>query len=193
MPKAESKATPGSAGQPETGARKERESTANRKEELFGQNRQRLLAYFISCGISRDRADDLLQMVWIKLQNARLDESRGNNHRPLLGTMAKQVIVDEVRKANAQMRSAEEVGLYDREGDELPLADKQATNPEMAACIKQALECLSDDEREAVLLTCGKFTQREIAEEMKISRSTVKRLLTGAAKKVRPFFPALKD
>ena len=149
---------------------------------LYRELREPLLRYLVCLGLSNDEAQDVVQDAFLSL------------HRYLAGGGAQENIRGWVfRVAHNQARNRQ--GSYQRRFGETLNAETDArvdeTTPEQMVLEKEkfrrlgeAIELLTDPERECLLLRAGGLRYREISEVLGIATSTVGDTIERAIKKL---------
>jgi RNA polymerase sigma-70 factor (ECF subfamily) len=140
--------------------------------ELYAAVAGKVLAYLVGLSGERATAEDLLQLTFLKVHQARSSYVRGANPIPWIYTIAHRTFLDEARRrkrARARLtadglapdtRAAGLDGGEEAEGDE---------SGEAQAALA-ALEKLPEKQREALLLT--KIHGRTLAEAAAITGTT---------------------
>lgn len=143
--------------------------------ELYACVAPRLLHYLLRMAGDRARAEDLLQLTFLKLHKARAAYVRGADPLPWLYAIAHRTFIDDARKhkrARVHLAAAAD-GVPEVAADltGAPVADAVAgPDPELARATLAALERLPANQREAVVLT--KLEGKSIAEAAEITGST---------------------
>jgi RNA polymerase sigma-70 factor (ECF subfamily) len=147
---------------------------------LYALLAPRILAYLR--GLIRDRAaaEDLLQLTFLKVHEARAVYVRGANPIPWIYTIAHRTCLDELRKRKrSRVRLTKDGERTIEPAATLTGGAEDAQAPEVDAernaAALAALEGLPPNQREAVLLT--KVHGRSLAEAARITGTT-----TGAIK-----------
>jgi RNA polymerase sigma factor (sigma-70 family) len=124
--------------------------------ELYAALAPRILGYLIGLAGDRATAEDLLQLTFMKLHQARSAYVKGANPVPWLYTIAHRTCLDEMRRRKrAWVRVSSDGNLpYEPSVDITGTADPQPSTDEAAiARGLAALASLPDPLRQAVLLT----------------------------------------
>lgn len=156
--------------------------------ELYGLIAGKILGYLVGLAGDRATAQDLLQVTFLKLHQAREHYVRGANPVPWIYTIAHRTFLDEARKRKRARTKLSGDGTPpetqvadlagnpvngdgrpdERAGGDLPAGDG-APSPAAAAALA-ALEDLPARQREALLLT--KIHGRSLVEAAAITGST---------------------
>jgi RNA polymerase sigma-70 factor (ECF subfamily) len=142
--------------------------------ELYAALAPRILGYLTGLAGDRPTAEDLLQLTFMKLHEARSAYVRGANPVPWLYTIAHRTCLDEIRRRKrARVRVSTDGNLpYEPSVDITGAADPQSAVDEAAiARGLDALATLSPPLREAVLLT--KIHGHSSAQAASIAGTTV--------------------
>ena len=141
---------------------------------LYARLAGKVLAYLLGLVGDRAAAEDLLQLTFLKLHQARGIYVRGADPVPWIYTIAHRSFLDEARRrkrsrtvltsdgAPPDARAANLAGIEEEAG---PGTDAEATHAALAA-----LQELPENQREALLLT--KIHGRSIAEAAAITGTT---------------------
>ncbi len=151
--------------------------------------------YALLCGMVRDReeARDLTQEAFIRAYR-QLDRFRGDaGFYTWLYRIAMNVAIDHLRRQRSRRQEAFEEGVAARDGDGAIDPAHSRADPSRAVerqqigeAIFQALEKLSDEHRQVILLReVEGLSYREIAEVMEIPEGTVMSRLFYARRKLR--------
>ncbi len=129
---------------------------------------------------SRGDAEELTQEVFLKAYAAfgRYDADRATTPLPYFFTIARNAIIDWRRK---QRTLVLEPDLMHTFSDDQPLPDGVAIRAEDANALYRALDKLSEDMREALLLRfMGGLSGREVADQMGKSEDAIRQLQSRA-------------
>jgi RNA polymerase sigma-70 factor (ECF subfamily) len=130
---------------------------ANAFHVLYERLAPRLLGYLTSLIGERAAAEDLLQLTFLKLHQARRVYVRGADPVPWLYTIAHRTFLDETRRRRrSRVRLTDEGQLPDQLSVDLSgagEAEGEAAAPELSQVTLGALSHLPHQQREALLLT----------------------------------------
>jgi RNA polymerase sigma-70 factor (ECF subfamily) len=143
--------------------------------ELYALVAPRVYGYLVKMARQRALADDLLQQTFLKVHRARAAYVRGADPIPWIFAIAHRTFLDEARK---QKRAVVRVG----DDEVLPEVAAAITgesierrddppDPELTQAALAALDQLSEQHREAVVLT--KLAGKSVAEAAEIAGTTV--------------------
>ena len=132
-------------------------------------------------------AEDLVQETFFRVWNRihTFDEERGN-FQGWLVTVARNRAFDYLRSlANAELAATASIDDLDQAGY-FVCSDDQADRISKERAVGEALEALSEDQREVIELThLQGMTQTEIAEKLRKPLGTIKGLVRSALKNLR--------
>jgi len=158
-------------------------------ETLYLRHKGGLYRYFLRQCSSRDIAEELFQDVWMKVVNARQNYEQTAKFTTYLYRIAHNRLVDYYR----HLSSAQYAQRF--EGDHQEAIDMQSEHTsapveleqaQLNAAVKEAVENLPFDQREAFLLQQeGHLSLADIAEISGTSRETIKSRLRYALNKLR--------
>src|SRR5262249_13145260 len=143
--------------------------------ELYAVVAPKLYGYLVKMARQRALADDLLQQTFLKVHRARPAYIRGADPIPWIYAIAHRTFLDETRRQKRAVvnvsadESLPEIAAaltgesVDRAGDR--------PDPELASAALAALDQLSEQHREAVVLT--KLAGKSVAEAAEIAGTTV--------------------
>jgi RNA polymerase sigma-70 factor (ECF subfamily) len=150
------------------------EGDAGAFHALYRELAPRLLAYLVSLIGERAAAEDLLQLTFLKLHEARHLYVRGADPVPWLYTIAHRTFLDETRRRRrARVRLTDAGQLPDQSLADLSGAretDGTPADPELAKVTLGALSHLPPNQREALVLT--KLHGHSLAEAAAIVGTT---------------------
>ncbi|CAN5834665.1 sigma-70 family RNA polymerase sigma factor [soil metagenome] len=148
------------------------EGDAQAFRELYALVSPRLFGYLVKISRERVLASDLLQLTFLKVHRARAAYIRGADPLPWIYAIAHRTFIDEVRK---RQRDAVRLGNdVDPEQAPAPDADDRgndAADSELITAALSALSRLSDEQRQAVVLT--KLEGKTLAEAAEIAGTSV--------------------
>ena len=143
---------------------------------LYAMLAPRVLAYLAGLLGDRAAAEDVLQVAFMKVHEARGSYVRGANPIPWIYTIAHRTCLDEMRKRKrSRVRLTKDGDLHAVPTAHITGAPQDASSVEderasSAAAAMAALEHLPDNQRQALLLT--KVHGRSIAEAAMITGTT---------------------
>jgi RNA polymerase sigma-70 factor (ECF subfamily) len=142
---------------------------------LYAQVAGKVLAYLVGLTGDRATAEDLLQLTFLKLHQARAGYVRGANPVPWIYTIAHRTFLDEARRRKrSRTRLTNEGVPPDTSAADLDGTATEARSDEpdseAAAAALAALSKLPERQREALLLT--KIHGRSLAEAAAITGTT---------------------
>jgi RNA polymerase sigma factor (sigma-70 family) len=135
----------------------------------------KVLAYLVGLAGDRATAEDLLQLTFLKLHQARAGYVRGANPVPWIYTIAHRTFLDEARRRKRSRTRlttdgvAPDTSAADLDGT-ATAARRDEPDNEAAAAALAALSRLPERQREALLLT--KIHGRSLAEAAAITGTT---------------------
>lgn len=144
---------------------------------LFAEYYESLVRMLYRRTGDRDRAEDIAQETF-----ARAVAAPPRNPRPWLFAVALNLVREEGRKATRQDRR---LVLYRAEQEHAAeSADDVLDKTERIARVRQALEALSERDREALLLKAEGFSYDDIAATLGLARGAVGTTLSRARRKL---------
>lgn len=154
-------------------------------EALVRQHNRRIYNICYRFTASANDAEDLTQEVFIKVyRTLRTFDGQKGSFNTWVTTVTRNLLVDHFRKTkqervtdsiDASIRPQEGLSLGDRLEDKKPSPDDQVAGKEMQRMIQQALEKISPDLREAVILRdLQDMDYKEIARVLRVPEGTVK-------------------
>lgn len=135
---------------------------------------------------SRETARDIVQEIFIKIWLLREDLPQKDSFRNFLFIVARNHILDELRRKVKEDPFAGQLQDWFRQS---PLqADQQLLYHESQALIHQAVSNLPEQQRQVYLLTRENgWSQEEIAQYLQVSKNTVKTHMARALTAIREF------
>jgi RNA polymerase sigma-70 factor (ECF subfamily) len=142
---------------------------------LYAMLAPRVLAYLAGLLGDRAAAEDVLQLAFIKVHDARASYVRGANPIPWVYTIAHRTCLDEMRRRkrsrlrltkDGELRAGAAAHITGVAEEARPREDDHAS----AAAAMAALERLPDNQRQALMLT--KIHGRTVAEAAMITGTT---------------------
>lgn len=198
-----------SAGEPERLSDEElvrrfNEGDASAFEELLQRYQRPLFNFILRSVRERDRAEELLQDVFLKVLQ-RSSEFQGNSKfSTWLYTIARNLCIDTSRKMvfrrhrslDAPLRSDEAEGatLLDRVASTVPAADREAIGQDLQARIAAAIEELPEEQREVFLMReVQNMAFKEIADVVGVPENTVKSRMRYALERLQRALAEYED
>jgi len=154
----------------------------SRLGELYERHKEGLFAYFFRCSNDRFQSEDLVQNVFIKVLKYK-DQFKGTGaFNYWLYRIARNVWLDAVRK-NDPMRRAEIIDSDRLEGPFSMNAAHMMTQDDRKEKLRRALDMISPDKKDAILLSrYHGLDYKTIAEMSDCSESAIKsRVMRGIA------------
>ena len=125
----------------------------------------------------RDRAEDIAQETF-----ARAHMAPPHNPRPWLFAVALNLVREDGRRA---VRQGRRLQLLKAESpDSAPMPDNEYDRAERTAAVRQALEQLSERDREALLLKAEGFNYDEIAAALGLAKGAIGTTLARARRRL---------
>lgn len=151
--------------------------------ELFDRYGKRLFHFSIGYLKSVENAEEIVQDVFLKIWNIREELLVDKSFESYLFTIAKNAILNTVRKSKSEQVYRNYVKLHP---DKNVLLDDELDFNELEKAYRNAIEQLSPRRKEIFLLSKEKFLPNaEIAIKMNISIKTVENQMTSAIAEVR--------
>lgn len=150
-------------------------------DSMFQEHAGPLLAFLAYRVGDRATAEDILADTFERAYRKRrsFDPRRGSE-KAWLYTVALNLVRDRARRSAAESRSLEQASLH------RGVAEDPADDVERRQTVQEALEVLTEDEREAVALRYGAdLTLPEIAKLQKLPLSTIEGRVYRALRKLR--------
>lgn len=145
-------------------------------EQLYDQMRK--LVFTVCLGVVKNRglAEELMQETFVTVWT-RSGEFRGSGYKTWILTVARH------KSINALKKNRRETAVDFMENEYL--GGGYELNTDTGIVLKQALEKLSGDERQIVLMRNAGMKAKEIAQVLKLPRGTVSWKYTQALKKLK--------
>ena len=144
---------------------------------------------------NKENAEDVTSEFFIRLWDKAEQFKPGNGHKGYLAVIARNMVVDFLRKhkkeeLSALLQDLGQEGEEDNKGSIIKLAEDKTNQVEEqvigSMTISQALELLKPSERQIISLkVLGEMTFKEIAAAMEIPMGTVTWKYQNAIKKLR--------
>lgn len=151
--------------------------------ELFDRYGKRLHRFAIAYLKSTENAEEIVQDVFLKIWNNRKDLSPDKSFESYLFTIAKNGILNTIRKSKSQQAYLNFTILHP--GKDV-LLDEELDFNELERAYSNAVDQLSPRRKEIFLLSrVHSLSNAEIAERMNISSKTVENQMTSALAEIR--------
>lgn len=141
---------------------------------------------------SETKAHDVVQTVFIALitKPERFDPMRGNLRSFLLTqTHSRSIDLMRSEKARAQREQKQGTVAMKQQENSTDSVEDQIVKMQLSASMNKALAKLSDDERDAIVLSYYKgFTYREVAAQLNQPEGTVKSRIRAGMAKLKIYF-----
>jgi RNA polymerase sigma-70 factor, ECF subfamily len=139
-------------------------------DELYGLAAPRLLNIVARMTQDRQRAEDIVQMTFLKLHRKKQQYRSGSPVMPWLTVIARRTLLDESRSLRHRRESLSEDGIVDQAHDGVDLG-----HLERRAQVRLALEQLPSQYREAIELTkLDGLSGNEAADLLNTTRAAIK-------------------
>lgn len=151
--------------------------------ELFDRYGKRL--YYFSKGYlkSSESAEEIVQEVFLKIWNNRLELSVGNSLESYLFTITRNGVLNTIRKSKSEQAY---VAYKKSNPEKNVLLDDELNFNELEEAYREAIEQLSPRRKEIYMLSKEQFfSYAEIATKMNISVKTVENQMTSASSEIR--------
>lgn len=155
-------------------------------EQLFDAYWDHIYKVAFTLTKSRETARDIVQEIFIKIWLLREELPQKDSFRNFLFIVARNHILDELRRKVKEDPFASQLQAWFRQS---PIqADQQLLYHESQALIHQAVSNLPEQQRQVYLLTRENgWTQEEIAQQLQVSKNTVKTHMTRALHAIREY------
>jgi len=151
--------------------------------ELFDRYGKRLHRFAIAYLKSTENAEEIVQDVFLKIWNNRKDLSPDKSFESYLFTIAKNGILNTIRKSKSEQAYLNFAILHP--GKDV-LLDEELDFNELERAYSNAVDQLSPRRKEIFLLSrIHSLSNSEIAERMNISSKTVENQMTSALAEIR--------
>jgi RNA polymerase sigma-70 factor (ECF subfamily) len=173
-----------------------RDGDARAFEELVARHRRGLFNFLLRSVQNRSRAEELLQEVFLRVVRSKDRYERTAKLTTWLYTIARNLCVDESRRAkfrrttslDAPRRGLEEDGpsmIETVAADQVP-TDERAAAPQIRQRIARAIDLLPEDQREVFLMRqINGLSFKEIGDVVGAPENTVKSRMRYALEKLR--------
>ena len=173
-----------------------RDGDARAFEELVARHRRGLFNFLLRSVQNRSRAEELLQEVFLRVVRSKDRYERTAKLTTWLYTIARNLCVDESRRAKFRRTTSLDAPRRGLDGDgpamiENVAADEVATDdraaaPQIRARIARAIDLLPEDQREVFLMRqVNGLSFKEIGDIVGAPENTVKSRMRYALEKLR--------
>lgn len=173
-------------------------------EELLQRYQRPLFNFILRSVRERDRAEELLQDVFLKVLQRSSEFQGSSKFSTWLYTIARNLCIDTSRKMvfrrhrslDAPLRAddAESATLLDRVASPAPEADRQAIGHDLQARIAAAIEELPEEQREVFLMReLQNMAFKEIADVVGVPENTVKSRMRYALERLQRALAEYED
>ena len=180
------------------------EGDADAFERLVRRYERPLYNFILRSVRRRERADELLQDVFLKVVQRSRDFKGNSKLSTWLYTIARNLCIDHSQKMvfrrhkslDAPSRSGEEEGptLLERQASDAPEADRAAIAKDLQARISVAVEELPEEQREVFLLRQVEgMAFKEIAAVVEVPENTVKSRMRYALERLQRALDKYRD
>ena len=151
---------------------------------LFAHFAPRVKSYMLRLGMTDAQAEDLAQEAMLSVwRKAHLFDPGKAEAATWIFTISRNLRIDALRRERHPEASEEELAEF---RDEAPLADQRVHETERQNRLREAMRCLSDDQREVVQMSFfADLAHSAIAEKLNLPLGTVKSRLRLAMIRVR--------
>jgi RNA polymerase sigma-70 factor (ECF subfamily) len=182
-----------------------REGDAKAFEVLVTRHRRGLFNFLLRSVNNRSRAEELLQEVFMRVIRAKGRYQQTARFSTWLYTIARNLCVDESRRAKFRRHASldaprrgrdggERESMLDRTAAEQVSVDDEAMGPTIQQRLKEAVEQLPDDQREVFLMRqLGGLSFKQIGKAVGAPENTVKSRMRYALEKLREQLKDLRD
>jgi RNA polymerase sigma factor (sigma-70 family) len=152
--------------------------------ELFQEHSTPLLKFLTSRFRDREDAAEIAQEAWLRMHRLENPEQL-SNPKAYLFQMASNLGVDRARRQALEQRVCREQ-LLGNSGEGLPSAERSVAAEESIELVRQALEDLPGDCRQAFVLHRGRdLSYPDIAAQLGVSTSMVEKYIARALRHLR--------
>lgn len=182
-----------------------REGDARAFEILMARHRRGILNFLYRSVNNHSRAEELLQEVFLRVIRAKARYQQTARFSTWLYTIARNLCVDESRRAKFRRHLSLDAPRRGRDGDqresmldgtaaEQVSVDDQAMGPTIQGRLKAAIDGLPEDQREVFLMRqLGGLSFKQIGEVVGAPENTVKSRMRYALEKLRGELQDLRD
>ncbi len=152
-------------------------------DALFDEHADGLLAFLTYRLGDRATAEDVLADTFERVLRSRRFDPRRGSAKAWLYTIALNLVRDRARRAEVEQRALRDLA---EAAEPVPAADRVAQRVELRQTVAEAMEVLSDEEREAVSLRFGAdLSVPEMAKLLDLPLTTVEGRVYRALRKLR--------
>lgn len=152
--------------------------------QLFDQYWEPLYLGVVALVKSKEMAHDLLQEIFLKIWNTRDQLPQKENVRNYLYIVARNHVFNELRKKSREVSFQEHIIQHFTDGTASAL--EQMISKESRELIERAVQRLPEQQRMVYMLTRQQgLSQDEIAQQLSISKSTIKTHMSRALNAIR--------
>ncbi len=152
-------------------------------QALFEKYSQRIYRFSLGYLKSTQEAEEIVQDVFLRVWKAREELLVERSFESYLFTIAKNTILNTIRKANYEKAYLEYSSLHSNKNS---LLDEELDFKELDRIYRQAIEKLPARRKEVYRLSRDKgLSNREIANELGISVKTVENQMTAALSAIK--------
>ena len=150
---------------------------------LFDKYSQRIYRFSFSYFKNKEEAEEIVQEVFLKIWKMRSELSSGKSFDSLLFVIAKNTILNTIRKAKSEQVYLDYVLLNPAKAVSL---DEELDFHELERIYKRAVDQLSPKRKEIFLLSRkDSLSNAEIASRLSISVKTVENQMTSALAEIK--------
>ncbi len=155
-------------------------------EQLFDQYWDPIYQVAFTLTKSRETARDMVQEIFIKVWLKREELPQKDSFRNFLFIVARNHILDELRRKTLETPFTEQLQAWFRESP--TAADQRLLYQESQALLRKAVDTLPGQQRQVYLLTRENgWSQDEIAQHLQLSKSTIKTHMARALAAIRAY------
>lgn len=153
--------------------------------QLFESLRDRVYRYVITIVANSAIAEEITQDAFIKLYSFLRDGGHVSHHQAWVYRTAHNLAINEGCRKGFSSHSVDWEWLSRVRSDPAPNPEQRALEQEKYTRLRRALNELSPQQRQCILLRVEGFRYQEIARILDVSKSTVSESLRRAMKKLR--------
>ncbi|WP_116368500.1 RNA polymerase sigma factor [Parahaliea mediterranea] len=156
----------------------------NQINEIFASCKS-IIARVVSRMVPPHEIEDIVQETYVRVCKFQR-KNQISNHRALMLSTARNLAIDYIKRAETRLSTSTEEGwietLASQESSEDPSYDKVASDEEFALFCEVVRQLPQQCRRVFVLKKVYGFSQREIAEKLELSESTVEKHIAKGMK-----------